>query len=131
MADSDRFARKLAAKQMFLYDGFVLVASVLKYLSENGQTLDEAISALPKFTAKNRFVHISCPPQKILSKIENGRHAEKEGVLISEDGERVFLRSNKRGDGLYLFAESFNSETAAQLCEKTEDMIRKIMKSLN
>lgn len=131
MDDSDRFARKLAAKQMFLYDGFVLVASVLKYLSENGQTLDEAISALPKFTAKNRFVHISCPPQKILSKIENGRHAEKEGVLISEDGERVFLRSNKRGDGLYLFAESFNSETAAQLCEKTEDMIRKIMKSLN
>ncbi len=131
MDDSDSYARSLAAEQRFLNDGFVLAASALKYLSESGHTLDEAIDALPKFTAKNKFVHICCPPQKILNKIENDRHAEKEGVLISEDGERVFLRSNKRGDGLYLFAESFSSETAAQLCEKTERLIEKLMKNKN
>lgn len=127
MDDSDSEARELAAGQMFLNDGFILVTSVLKYLAENNVTLDEAIAALPKFTSMNKFIHISCPPQKILNKIGNVRHSEKEGVLISEDGERVFLRSNKRGDGLYLFAESFSSETAAQLCEKTERLIEKAM----
>lgn len=127
MDDSDSYARKLAAKQRFLNDGFFLVTSVLKHLSENNLTLDEAVLALPKFTSKNKFIHITCPPQKILNKIDNIRHSEKEGVLISDDGERVFLRSNKHGDGLYLFAESFNSETAAQLCEKTERLIENLI----
>lgn len=127
MDDSDLTARTLVTKQKFLNDGFVLVTSVLKYLAENNITIDEAISALPKFTAMNKFIHISCPPQKILNKIDNIRHSEKEGVIISEDGERVFLRSNKRGDGLYLFAESFSSETAAQLCERTERVIEELI----
>ena len=71
------------------------------------------------------------PPQKILNKIVNGNPAENEGVIISDDGERIFLRSNKKGNGLYLFAESLNSETASELCFRTEELIKSIMNSEN
>lgn len=127
--DSDREARTIAAGEPFLSDGFLLAAAVLRVLSERGLTVGEALHTLPSFSEMSRFIHISCPPQKILKKLMNGKSAETEGVVISEDGERIFMRSNKRGTGLYLFAESFNSETAAQLCEKAEKMIKTIMRS--
>lgn len=127
--DSDREARSIAAEQPFLYDGFILAVTVLRYLAENSMTIEDAIDSLPKFSEISRFIHISCPPQKILKKIMNGQTSENEGVVISDDGERIFMRSNKKGTGLYLFAESFSSETAAQLCEKAEKMIKSIMRS--
>lgn len=127
--DSDRDAREIAAEQPFLSDGFLLAVTVLRSLSERAMTIGDAIRSLPKFSEMSRFIHISCPPQKILKKLMNGKNTENEGVVISEDGERIFMRSNKRGTGLYLFAESFNSETAAQLCEKAEKMIKTIMNS--
>lgn len=128
--DSDREARTVAAGQPFLSDGFLLAVTVLRVLADRGLTVGEALRTLPSFSETSRFIHISCPPQKILKKLMNGKNAETEGVVLSEDGERIFMRSNKRGTGLYLFAESFNSETAAQLCEKTEKLIKTIMRSV-
>ncbi|MCM1334247.1 MAG: sugar phosphate nucleotidyltransferase [Bacteroides sp.] len=127
--DGDREAREIATEQSFLYDGFILAATVLRSLADRAMTIGDAIGSLPKFSEMSRFIHISCPPQKILKKLMNGENTESEGVVISEDGERIFMRSNKKGTGLYLFAESFNSETAAQLCEKAEKMIKTIMRS--
>ncbi len=127
MDNRDLKARKIAAEQPFLFDGFVLAATVLRYLAEHSLSLKEAIASLPEFTGINRFIYISCPPQKILNKIADGTPAENEGVMISGDGERIFLRSNKKGNGLYLFAESFSSETASELCTRTEKLIRDIM----
>ncbi len=127
--DSDREARKIAAGQSFLSDGFLLAVSVLRFLSERSMTIEDAVRSLPKFSEISRFIHISCPPQKILKRLMNGKAAENEGVVISEDGERIFMRSNKRGTGLYLFAESFSSETASQLCDKAEKMVKSAMRS--
>lgn len=102
--DSDREARTTAAGQSFLADGFILAVTVLRILGERGLTIGEALRSLPSFSETSRFIHISCPPQKILKKLMNGKSTETEGVVLSEDGERVFMRSNKRGTGLYLFA---------------------------
>ena len=129
MDNRDLTARKIASKLPFLYDGFVLAVTVLRYLSEKKLTIPEALSMLPKFSGVNKFIYITCPPQKILNKLSQGTPADNEGVVISGDGERIFLRSNKRGSGLYLFAESFSNETAAELCHKTEELIKSIMKS--
>ena len=131
MDNRDLEARNIASKQAFLYDGFVLAMTVLRYLSEHSMTISEGLASLPKFSEMNRFIHISCPPQKILNRISNGAPAENEGVVLSGDGERIFLRSNKKGSGLYLFAEGFSSETASELCDKTEKLIKSIMNGKN
>lgn len=131
MDNRDLEARKIAAKLPFLYDGFILSLNVLEYLSKRSLTIPEALKLLPKFSGVNRFIYITCPPQKILNKLSEGTPAENEGIVISEDNERIFLRSNKKGSGLYLFAEGFNSETACALCEKTEKLIKSIMNGEN
>lgn len=127
MDNRDMTARKIAESEKFLYDGFVLAAEVLGYMAEKKLTIPEMLELLPKFSGMKKFIYISCPPQKILGRINNGYPTENEGVVISGDGERIFLRSNKKGNGLYLFAESASSETAAELCIKTEKLIKDIM----
>ncbi len=127
MDNRDLYARSIAAKEKFLYDGFMLTISVLRFMAENALSVSEALSVLPRFSGMSKFIRISCPPQKILSRISEGSPAENEGVVISGDRERIFLRSNKKGNGLYLFAESTGSETAAELCMKAEKLIREIM----
>ena len=129
MDDRDGAARRLAARQTFLHDGFVLALTVLKYLTESGLSPKEALKGIPRSQRARRFIHITCPPQKILGKI-GASPAENEGAYIAADGERVFLRSNKRGTGLYLFAESFGAETAAELCDRTERLIKSAMKEI-
>ena len=75
---------------------------------------------------ENRFIRITCPPQRIIKRLKASPE-ENEGAVLSSDGERVFIRSNRDGTGLFLFAESFTAETAAELCEKTERLIKKAM----
>ena len=127
MDNRDLKARTIAAEQPFLFDGFVLAVTVLRYMKEHSMSISEVLESLPKFSGVSRFIYITCPPQKILNKITEGSPAENEGVVISGDNERIFLRSNKKGNGLYLFAESFNAETASELCEKTEKLIKSVM----
>lgn len=126
MDNSDSKARRIAARQTFLTDGFALAASVLHYISEKGITLKELKELLPDSDTENRFIRITCPPQRIIKRLKASPE-ENEGAVLSSDGERVFLRSNRDGTGLFLFAESFTAETAAELCEKTEKLIRKAM----
>lgn len=131
MDNRDLEARRIASELPFLYDGFVLALLSLEYMNRHNLSVGDALDLLPHFSGINRFIYISCPPQKILNKIVNGSPAENEGVIISDDGERIFLRSNKKGNGLYLFAESLNSETASELCTRTEELIKGIMNSEN
>ncbi len=125
MDNSDRKARRLAERQTFLQDGFVLAMNVLAYMSENGLSLKELTDSLPRSANLTRFIRITCPPQKILNRL-SAEPAENEGAVIANDNERVFIRSNKKGTGFYLFAESFDSETAAALCDRTEKLINSV-----
>ena len=126
MDNSDSKARRIAARQTFLTDGFALALSVLRYMSDKGLSVRELKELLPPSDTENRFIRITCPPQRIIKRLKASPE-ENEGAVLSSDGERVFIRSNRDGTGLFLFAESFTAETAAELCEKTERLIRKAM----
>lgn len=127
MDNRDSEARRIAAKEGFLYDGFLLAAEVMEYMYRHSLSLDEALKSLPSFAEMNRFIYITCPPQKILNSLTDVTPAENEGVIIPGDKERVFLRSNKNGNGLYLFAESFSAENAELLCSRMERLIKEAM----
>jgi mannose-1-phosphate guanylyltransferase/phosphomannomutase len=127
--NSDSHARKLAARQMFLRDGAVLALNVLEYLAENNMTVGDALNGIPQFVSERREIEINCPPQRIISKLCSAKssHGIGEGVLLGNNRENVIVRAGKRGNSLFLLAESLSSETASELCDNAENLIKRIM----
>jgi mannose-1-phosphate guanylyltransferase/phosphomannomutase len=131
---SDELARELARNEAFLFDGAFLTLYVLAWVTREKLSLKEADSALPVFRRESRVMSISVPPQRILERLAsgsprtaNGMHSAGEGVVLRGSDGRVFLRSNKRGDALFMFAESVSNETARGLCDDVERKVREIM----
>lgn len=120
---SDEKGRKDALYCRFARDAFSLVAIILRYLEDRKITLAEALSELPDFTATTRFV-----PTDNAEKVFNGlckeKAGENEGTAEEEDGRRVIIRPIRSGKGVVLIAESFESETASELCDFYEKKIR-------
>ena len=125
--NADLNARKIAETEPFLSDGAVLLLTILSSLAERKVTLEKAADLLPLTVSADRFVEINVPPQQILSRISSGSSGIGEGVVVNSDNSRVLLRSDKNGRGIFLYAESFSEETAREMCDKTEKMIKKLM----
>ena len=130
---SDKHARGLAAQQLFLRDGAVLALSVLEYLAENEMTIENAVRAIPHFACERREVEINCPPQRIISRLcedDSMLCGRGEGILVGNNRENVLIRSSKGGRSLFLMAESLSSETASQLCDDAEGLIKNLIKDM-
>lgn len=123
MDDRDEEARRLAAEQLFMRDGFALALRVLGYMAELALTPAEVLESIPRSSSAGRFIRVNCPPQRILDRLK-AVPEENEGAVIASGDDRVLLRPDKRGTGLFMFAESFGTETAASLCDRTEKLIR-------
>lgn len=124
--NSDLYGRQLAATEDFLFDGVILAFDFLEAVARSLVSVEEFIKTLPELSCENRFVPISVPPQKILHEIAQ-KSTSSEGVYVGERGNRVFLRSNRRGNGLFLFAEAASAETAASLCDDVEKRINELI----
>lgn len=125
--NSDKSARELAASQPFLFDGLMLALNALEIISASFVTLGKYLEGLPQLETENRFLRIHCPPQRILSKLADKSNGVSEGIFLGEEGNRVLLRSNRQGDGLFLFAESYSQETAKALCDNVEMQVRTLL----
>ena len=125
--NSDRHARELAAAQPFLFDGLVLALNALEIITGSYMTLGRFLESMPELATENRFLQIKCPPQRILSRLADGTTGTGEGIFLGEEGNRVLLRSNRRGDGLFLFAESYSQEAAKALCDSVEKRVRALL----
>lgn len=125
--NSDKTARKIAESEAFLWDGAYLSLFVLGWVTRENITLNDAANALPEFNRENRVVIINCPPQRILGKLCGTDTGIGEGIIIDRESNRVLLRSNKKGNALFLLAESASQETAKALCDDVEAMVKKLM----
>lgn len=130
MDNSDDEARDLARKTLYMRDGFMLALRVLRFMARHAYTPAEALEAVPRSSAEDRFIRLNCPPQRVLDRLR-AVPEENEGAVIYPGGERVFLRPDKRGTGLFMFAESFGEETASSLCDSVEKLIRDAQRSIN
>ena len=108
---SDENAREQAGDSAFVRDGIALSFIVISYLSKKEITLKEAVKDIPEFYSTSRFVNVENSPSQILKKICNKRAGLGEGVVISENNNRVLIRPAKTGKGVKMFVESFKSET--------------------
>ena len=123
MDDRDEEARRTAADSLYMRDGFMLALRVLGFMARHAVTPAEALGMIVRSSSAERFIRLNCPPQRILDRLK-AVPEENEGAVISDSGRRVFLRPDKRGTGLFMFAESFGSETASSLCDSAEKLIR-------
>ncbi len=122
---SDDEARKEASKSKFVRDGIMLAMVVLSYLSENSLTLEKAIEGIPDFYSTSRFVSVEKAPSQILKQMCKERAGLSEGVVLEEGDSRVLIRPVKTGKGVMMFVESVKSETASELCDKFEKLLKK------
>ena len=124
--NSDKEARILAANQPFLFDGLILALNALQIITESYMGLGQYLKTIPDLKSENRFLCIHCPPQRIIGKLAKGQNSFSEGVFLGQQGSRVLLRSSRKGDGLYMYAESYSQETAKSLCDEVEEAVRRL-----
>lgn len=129
--NSDFEARKIAEKQPFLIDGAVLVLSALAYAEKHNLALDALIAGLPVFESEKRYLKVNCPSPQILKQICENNNSFGEGVFISKNNDKILLRSNKSGNGLYMYAQSMSAETAKNLCDDLETQVRNMMMKID
>ncbi len=121
---SDSKAREIALHQPFITDGCVLAINALKYAHNMGMTFEQAVKSLPKYEREKRYVHLSgISAPDTLRRLSDKSRNVGEGIMIERENGKVLVRSDRRGKGLYLFAQSASSETAAELCDFTEELI--------
>ncbi len=121
---SDSTARRIARTEPFITDGCVLAINALKYAFKQNMSFDAAVKALPPFEREKRYVPlegVTAPDMLRRLSDESGRAAE--GVMIERENGKVLIRSDRRGKGLFLFAQSVNAETAAELCDMAQQLI--------
>ncbi|MCH5325064.1 MAG: NTP transferase domain-containing protein [Eubacterium sp.] len=122
--NSDSTARAIAQTQPFITDGCVLAINALKYAVRQNMTFEQATEALPRFEREKRYVPLDgVTAPDMLRRLGRESAAISEGVMIEHENGKVLIRSDRRGKGLYLFAQSANAETAAEICDFTEELI--------
>lgn len=121
---SDDKARETAKKCQFERDGVLLTVIILSYLAENNITFEKALEGLPEFYSACRYVSIKKPSAEVMKSICDNQDSLGEGVAVNDKAGRVLVRPVRSGKGVMMFVESFKSETASELCEKYERIIR-------
>lgn len=124
--NSDSRARKIAAAEPFISDGCVLAINALKYAKKQNMSFEQAVNSLPKFEREKRYVPLNgIAAPDMLRRLAKDGSENSEGIILSQENGKVLIRSDRRGKGLYLFAQSANAESAAELCDFTESLIGK------
>ncbi|MBQ8827019.1 MAG: NTP transferase domain-containing protein [Oscillospiraceae bacterium] len=126
---SDREARKLAAENGFMSDGIKLMLKVVGFLSRNGISLKEACALLPDFATVSRYIAVDSPrarSMELLRKLDGGKAAGGDGIVINSGRGRVIVRPVKTGRGIMMFTESFDLEAASELCDAFQEKIKAV-----
>jgi len=127
--NSDSNARELACVQLWSRDALMLSIKLLDYLINEGMTPIQLFTMLPEFDTASVMIKTGKNPAGILRELaKNGNRVEEqgigEGVVLRDDRGVILVRPLKRGGGVKLVAEAFNSETAMELCESYEKLIK-------
>lgn len=122
-------ARELAGAQLWSRDALMLCIKLLAYLKATGLAPAELFALLPEFDTASVLIKTGCNPAGILRELAKNAQASPEktigeGVLLRGALGTVLASPLKRGGGIRLTAEAVNSETALELCDSYEKLIR-------
>ena len=115
----------------FASDGVALMAEVLSYMNESGMGIGELVKKLPEFASVNRFVALDkgrWGQLGILRELCSVSEPGQDGITINDKRGRVMIRPVKTGQGVMMNVESYNMETASELCDFYQDTLKAISK---
>ncbi len=124
--DTDKKARQIAKRfdNAFVRDSLILIAMILTDLSEREIPLEEAVAEIPEFHSSQRFVSVNGSPPELLRQFAQEEAGWGEGVVFRNNASRALIRPLKSGNGIMVFAESFQSESASAICDEIEKKIK-------
>lgn len=122
--DKDEQARQKAISKPFLRDGLMLTIKLLSFMRERELSYNKLIELLPEFNVSSRLVSISISPSVIMQKLQCDKKTQGEGVEVSANGYSAIIRPMKSGKGIMIYSESVKSETAVEICDIFEDIIK-------
>ena len=123
--------------QPWLRDGLQSVVRILSYMKQKGLSLAELNAMLPDFRLTSRFIplELSARPGRILQRLRlDGLSGTRLGGMeLAANGGWAAVRPLKSGGGLMILAECVEtvqaarnaSETASELCDVLEAMVRR------
>lgn len=110
---SDISRKDISLEYPFLYDAADLVYRILRMMTVRKRSLKELLSLIPDFTTAVKYININNNPEETIKHI----HEKSENdVCCSHDTGRIIAKKSKSGKSLILYAESYSSETADELC---------------
>ncbi len=124
--EDDAFRGKAAAKP-WLRDGMMLAVKLLSFLAEQGITLRELEKMVPEFNVTARLVAIPGNPSAVVRRLREKQKARgtlSDGIELECQGANAYLRPMKSGKGILILTESLQSETAMELCDRFEAVVR-------
>lgn len=122
--ETESDARKLAASQLFLRDGLMGTVRLFSYLARKQLRFAEFCRKIPAFTVDSRIIQIAVSPGVLLRRLAGKGSPAAEGMLLRQGTRTALLRPLKSGKGVQLFTECGQSETAAEIGDLFEQLVR-------
>lgn len=124
---SDSYARKLAAKQIFVRDGLILAVKLLAIIKERNLNLGQLINELPmKYIIRKTF-EINFSPSYFSTLMGEDLHIGNgaEGLKFFKDEGVLLIVPEKSGERIRVLAEADTIEAADELCADVEEILGK------
>lgn len=131
-ADSaDNAARELAGGQLWSRDALMLTVKLLGIMREQHLTPERLFALPPEFDTASVMIKTAKNPAGILRALAKSAGNQTggsvgEGVVFHGAQGIVLVSPLKRGGGVRLMAEAKNSETAMELCDDYQKILKKL-----
>lgn len=94
--------------------------AILGIMKRKNRSLSGLVKEIPEYTSAERFVPAYSSASRIMRKFCSG----EKGTIRNDSDCRILIKP--RGSGFMLYAESFKSETASEMCGFYEREIEKM-----
>lgn len=122
--NGDSEARRLATSQMWSRDGLMQAVMLLDLVKRAGG-LRALLADADAFDREERIIATNGNPAGVIRALNSEKASTvTEGVLIRVDKGVALVKPLKRGTGIKIMAEAASAETAAELCDDIEKLLK-------
>ena len=115
-------------QSLWLRDGIQIAVRILSYINSNKITLEQFSKEIPEFSSYSKEIYIAVKPSLVMDKLNGNSATPVKGVVaIKNNDSNILIRAGKKGNIIRLFAESYSTETASELCDDIECKIRSLL----
>ena len=123
---SDEAARAIALSQLWTRDALFMAVRLLSLMHEEGKTLHELMKDIPEFYLSQGEAEIDFSPSGLNGLFSDMERLEtcREGVTFLKNNARAVVVPETDGKKIKILAESFDAETARDLCGEIIEKIK-------